>query len=474
MSTLKGLRSRSALLCPGIATALLLTGHQAYAACQQFTPTTSPVDPSAIELVRTIGTSGQGLTSIIDLKQAVEGSLASFLEEGGSFVFKNEAGEEVGILNSDNAPSYQLGNAVSGVVAVGQPATNAQAELPPGWIASLIWRTRNRLLLGAAPGAALKRFDLRVPGSAIGIAPNETFRLNALFKAMEPQQLIGPFDGNLIPPRGDLLNANQVTLPLGQGPGGIRIDGADAIAAISFSATDQVGTTGTAYCHGIQFAPGRILTNLHCVQPGTDNHEVHFGRIHRRKISGKWVVKGQTSCTAEKFRPDQETFPRLDFAVLTLEGTPPARFASALLSLDDGQILSQRLSSGQGGTASAMQIQYWINGTAGGKMYEKYRFSPPACRIVAASPAPQANDICRLGQGSSPSIINPAGLAHLCDTDGGGSGSGLIDPVTGKILALHRGAGGDAGEFTGVDTLANCAVPAGAIAPTLRAWRLLN
>jgi hypothetical protein len=461
------------LVWSSIAAASLLASASADAVCTQSQPPPTPVGPSHIRLVRTLLDGQAELATIIDLRQASPGNLATFLDRGGAFLFKDQVGRTIGYLNRDNAAAYQVSNAPPGIISVGGRTDNAQAEVNVDSVPHSE-APSGRSLVGGAPTGFMKRFGLlHSRASLVGASP-ESSRLISMFRGMEPQQVFGTFDGNMIPGRSDLFNAGLVTLPLGSGPGGILIDGADAIVAIAFTDTDYLtGRPFPNYCNGFQVSSGRILTNLHCAQPGTSNHIVHFGRLHQKAISGSPQLRGETSCDARVFHAPNESFPRLDFAVLMLEGTLPPRFGRAILPIDEGNILAQRLANFTPSGVGVTQIQYWIAGSHGAQVYGKYRFSAPACRIVSSNPAPQSIPACPLGENSSTDVINPAGIAHLCDTDGGSSGSALIDPATGTVLALHRGAGGVAVPG-GPDTRANCAVPAGVIANNLRAWGLLN
>lgn len=309
------------------------------------------------------------------------------------------------------------------------------------------------------------------------------------------KQVIDNFDAVTIPldpetnrPKIFNLDTDYISTDNGNGqrkPPEERPIPVDSIVAISYKTPNSriYGSRTKIECNGVQFNSGMILTNLHCVIGERSDFKIHYGNLKSGEKIADPTSRGEVVCDASVYAPPptKNKFPRLDFAVLKVNGNVPAPFSLAIADLDrfkDGKIggiLNDNISKKEG-VAETIQVQYWLNpyDTKNGTLYEKYYVPEKECRILKLKKYEKNSTYCNLTKDENKQFIDPSGVTHICDSDGGSSGSGIFDPESGKLLALHRGAGGSYNNTTKIDNRRNCAVPAAAIAETLVEWRLLS
>jgi len=188
------------------------------------------------------------------------------------------------------------------------------------------------------------------------------------------------------PPRDQMIEINNEIVQ--------RRDWGKSVARLRF-----IGDDGKLYfCSGFLISANLLMTNEHC--PDSENEwrstlvdfdfDVPNTRPRPENVS-------QFKDFVLSHRP-------LDFSIFRLKFTPPGRVPLVL----DTSVPSPN--------KDLLLIQH-----PGGK---SKRISVIDCKAVAPP------------QGLSPRSASD--FFHLCDTEGGSSGSGVIDPATGKVVGLHH------------------------------------
>src|SRR5271166_3085666 len=213
-----------------------------------------------------------------------------------------------------------------------------------------------------------------------------------------------------------------------------RIQMAEAVVRLQFDVESQ-GLRGQTTCTGFQYAPGLILTSLHCID--MDERPVRSRRFTTiyfgiddsdssgKKTIGEVVLRGNI--------PQGQTAGGLDFAVLKLSSVPGG-FEAARLPLPPYHI-SMRVSE------PIELFQYWSG--AGGSKRGKASSNNPECQLGS--------------QRGTPSILSGGpcpfpDFFHGCDTEPGSSGSPVLLANTGQLVGVHFGGPPEHMEYCAVSS----------------------
>jgi hypothetical protein len=410
-----------------------------------------------------------GRTQLFSLEGEQGKDFRGFIEQGGSILLRSDEGAPLEVINRDSLPRLASNQAIGAFDVTSSPDQTITIDLGDG----------------PAPSVSLPRgYPAQDGGDVIfgGSAPRTV--IDDLFPTSPTGGLIGgwPFGGDSNPYGvvvGGFFDGSPITTPpanLGN-PGTldpVSLGGAGASlpnrpsvqatrAVVAIYYRPSAGQD-PAPCNGVQVAPGKILTNLHCATAATSGHVIHFGQLTLSPdtlLKGT-AVSGEVRCPATIVSP--RTPPaRQDFAILQINGTIPEPYKSAILPLDTTDIQTSLVS----GDVPAWQVQYWLRPhSVFGKLYQKYAMEPGACRLRQQATANDARAYCTVSAQEQQQGIDPRGISHMCDSDHGSSGSPLLHRDGKKIIALHRSYGGIFEER-------NCAIPAATIRSQLVSWGIL-
>jgi lysyl endopeptidase len=170
------------------------------------------------------------------------------------------------------------------------------------------------------------------------------------------------------------------------------------------------GSGGMALCTGSLVAgsnPNTLMTNNHCIsnQAGVSSLQAIFN--FQRTTCGGTTNAATTTFRGDRFLKTSPVNGGLDYTLLTLQGNAEATF---------GELTA--------GTNAAVDTPIWIIQHPGGKPKEIAVFADPAhqtrCRVTG---------------------VSGTQTSYNCDTEGGSSGSPVLNPATGRIVGLHHFGG---------------------------------
>lgn len=206
-------------------------------------------------------------------------------------------------------------------------------------------------------------------------------------------------------------------------PAPVRSWGA-AVARLRFMTTREDGSLVGSSCTGFLLGGDLLITNHHCIR----------GDLEKQSAV---VDLGYDSYGAgvEKFRITSLAIPpapELDYSIVHLDRTPPARFQPAVAAGNSPSSLHFRKPD--------------VTGTG----FRLVKTSKSRPLVVIQHPSGKPKQVSRkecqvdgiLVQAVAQ--VHATDFGHTCDTLGGSSGSPVIDAETGEILGLHHlGSGQD-------------------------------